>query len=148
VIGTDALGRPIVFGAIYDPQTTRKALDGSNYSGPIPGNIIPKERFDPVAANILGIGLVDPVFDKMVRNIERTSSCCPFFKSPHFRHQGRSQRLRQAPRVRLLQPKLPVEAKQLRWRWWSLFAHPRPVTTSWKDQYTPAKWADCRSIPH
>jgi len=65
-IGNDALGRPVFQGAIYDPLTTRKVATGQidSRSGltatvnatirdPFPGNIIPSNRFDRVAKNIL-----------------------------------------------------------------------------------------------
>ncbi len=38
---------------IYDPATTRRLADGTWVRDPIPGNMIPKSRFDPVAAKIL-----------------------------------------------------------------------------------------------
>ena len=40
-VGTDALGRPIVFGQIYDPSTTRRVGDAI-VRDPFPGNIIPQ----------------------------------------------------------------------------------------------------------
>lgn len=55
VLGTDVLERPILDGTIYDPQTIRDVVvDGDTYSvrDPFPGNIIPKNRFDPVAEAI------------------------------------------------------------------------------------------------
>ena len=48
-VGKDALGRPIVFGQIYDPSTTR-TVNGTIVRDPFPGNIIPQARWDPVAA--------------------------------------------------------------------------------------------------
>lgn len=66
-IGTDALGRPVFGGAIYDPATTRTVAAGAtdpvtglvNASGSsatlrdaFPGNIIPSNRIDPVAAKM------------------------------------------------------------------------------------------------
>jgi len=42
-VGTDALGRPIVFGAIYDPTTTRRVGDAIVRDA-FPGNIIPQNR--------------------------------------------------------------------------------------------------------
>jgi outer membrane receptor protein involved in Fe transport len=39
-------------GMIYDPATTRAAPDGRLYRDPFPNNIIPKDRFDPVAVKI------------------------------------------------------------------------------------------------
>jgi hypothetical protein len=52
VIGTDALGRPIQAGAIYDPNTQR-TVNGQLVRDPFPGNIIPASRFDPAAAKML-----------------------------------------------------------------------------------------------
>ena len=40
---------------LYDPFTTRKDANGIYVRDPIAGNIIPKSRFDPVAAKILSL---------------------------------------------------------------------------------------------
>src|SRR5499433_2302965 len=53
-LGTDALGRPIFRGAIYDPRTTR-TVDGRIVRDPFPGNIITPDQFDPVAAKALAL---------------------------------------------------------------------------------------------
>jgi Carboxypeptidase regulatory-like domain/TonB-dependent Receptor Plug Domain len=53
-LGTDALGRPIFRGAIYDPRTTR-TVDGRIVRDPFPGNIITTDQFDPVAAKALAL---------------------------------------------------------------------------------------------
>ncbi|OLE87089.1 MAG: hypothetical protein AUG07_01565 [Acidobacteria bacterium 13_1_20CM_2_60_10] len=86
----DALGRPVIFGQIYDPSTTRNvgtsvvrnAFGFDPVTGlPIPGqaNIIPQSAWDPVAKNIVqNVGIVDPTLDKMVRNVTRIGSS-PFF---------------------------------------------------------------------
>jgi hypothetical protein len=50
-LGTDPLGRPILEGQIFDPATTR-TVNGLLVRDPFPGNIIPKERLDPVALAI------------------------------------------------------------------------------------------------
>ncbi|HZT28724.1 MAG TPA: TonB-dependent receptor [Bryobacteraceae bacterium] len=39
---------------IYDPSTTRQMPDGSWVRDPIPGNVIPLSRFNPVAQKVLG----------------------------------------------------------------------------------------------
>jgi hypothetical protein len=52
VIGTDPLGRQMLEGMIYDPATTRAAANGSLFRDPFPNNIIPRDRFDPVALKI------------------------------------------------------------------------------------------------
>src|SRR6266478_6191276 len=78
-VGTDALGRPVIFGQIYDPLSTKTGPDGNPIRDPFPGNIIPENRWDPVAKNIVSnIGIADPALDKMVRNIPTISSS-PFF---------------------------------------------------------------------
>lgn len=53
-IGTDALGRAIYQGAIYDPSTTRN-VGGQLVRDPFPGNMIPSRLFDPAAAKILSL---------------------------------------------------------------------------------------------
>ena len=79
MIGTDAQGRPVEFGAIYDPSTTRVGPNGSVIRDPFPGNIIPTSRINPVAAAILNVGLVDPTSPSMLRNIQTLSTGQPFF---------------------------------------------------------------------
>lgn len=51
VLGTDPLLRPIIEGTIYDPLTTR-VVNGQVVRDPFPGNIIPRDRWDPVAVKI------------------------------------------------------------------------------------------------
>ncbi|HZT37906.1 MAG TPA: carboxypeptidase regulatory-like domain-containing protein [Bryobacteraceae bacterium] len=53
-IGTDALGRPIFQGAIYDPASTR-TVNGQLVRDPFPNNIIPSNRWDPAAAKIMAL---------------------------------------------------------------------------------------------
>jgi hypothetical protein len=79
-VGTDALGRPIIFGTIYDPKSTRVGPDGNPIRDAFPGNIIPPSRIDPVAANIVNkIGIQDPLLATMKSNIPNVGTCCPFF---------------------------------------------------------------------
>jgi hypothetical protein len=79
-IGADALGRPVVYGAIYDPATTRTVTGNAVVRDPFPGNIIPQNRFDPVAAKILQVAPVtDPIIDRMLLNYPALASCCPVF---------------------------------------------------------------------
>ncbi len=138
-IGTDPLGRPIIFGQIYNPKTTRRLPDGSVVRDPFPGNIVPETMWDPVAKNILGIGLPTATYNRMVNNIDRVADCCPFFDlrvwgvkgdhnisdkhriSGYFNH---SYRLRQNNAGRENGRYLPI---------------PGPVTSTWKDQYTPGR---------
>ncbi len=77
-VGTDALGRPIIFGQIYDPSTTR-TVNGQIVRDPFPGNIIPTTAWDPVAKNIVNnVGIVDPQYDRMINNITRIGGS-PYF---------------------------------------------------------------------
>ncbi len=77
-IGTDALGRPILFGQIYDPTTTR-TVNGQIVRDPFVGNIIPTAAWDPAAANIVNnIGIVDPQYNQMINNINRIGGS-PYF---------------------------------------------------------------------
>jgi hypothetical protein len=78
VVGTDALGRPVVFGAIYDPLSTR-TVNGQVVRDAFPGNIIPTSRMDPVASNVVNnIGVQDPTYNTMLRNIQSIGGS-PFF---------------------------------------------------------------------
>lgn len=51
-VGTDALGRSVFAGQIFDPATTR-TVNGQVVRDPFPGNIVPLARFSNVAGNVL-----------------------------------------------------------------------------------------------
>jgi Carboxypeptidase regulatory-like domain/TonB dependent receptor-like, beta-barrel len=51
VVGTDALGRPIYRGAIYDPLTL-KEVNGGFVADPFPNNIVPQNRISQVSRRI------------------------------------------------------------------------------------------------
>jgi len=68
VVGADALGRPIVFGQIYDPASSRELSDGTWIRDPFPGNIIPSSRFSRTTANALKYDVADPPLDSFKRN--------------------------------------------------------------------------------
>ena len=55
VVGTDALGRNIIEGTIYDPNTLRRAPNGNYVRDPFPGNRIPANRFDPAAKRLIDL---------------------------------------------------------------------------------------------
>lgn len=87
-VGTDALGRPIIFGQIYDPRTTR-TVGGVDVRDPIPLNIIDESEWDPVAKNIIqNVGIADPETDKMINNIPRVGTSSPFFNLHTFGFKG------------------------------------------------------------
>ncbi len=67
VVGTDALGREVRFGQIYDPLSTRLLADGTWIRDPFPGNIIPANRFSAVTKKILNpaYALPDPTFPRL-----------------------------------------------------------------------------------
>jgi hypothetical protein len=138
-VGTDAEGRPIIFGQIYNPATTHRSGSGATLRDPFPGNRIPEGLWDPVSKNILALGVTAGTLDRMINNIPRIGSCCPFFDlriwgvkgdhnisekhrlSGYFNH---SYRLRQNNAGGSNGRYLPI---------------PGPVTSTWKDQYTPGR---------
>jgi len=78
VVGTDALGRPIIYGQIYDPATSRQLADGTWIRDPFPGNIIPTSRYSRVTDLILkNYDIPAPPLDTFRRNQPFLSSCCP-----------------------------------------------------------------------
>ena len=85
-IGTDVLGRPVLRGQIFDPQTTRM-VNGIPVRDPFPGNLIPANhplrsvvasRIVPLmvgpdreglANNVAGVGVGDQTWELDARNI-------------------------------------------------------------------------------
>ena len=51
-IGTDPAGKPILNGAIYDPLSRTTLASGQVVATMFPNNVIPQNRFDPVAVKI------------------------------------------------------------------------------------------------
>jgi hypothetical protein len=76
-VGTDAIGRPVVYGQIYDPATSRQLADGSWIRDPFPGNIIPANRMNPISQRILSFGLPEPERFQLRQNNPTVSGCCP-----------------------------------------------------------------------
>lgn len=64
-IGTDALGRPIYYGQIFNPSTTR-FVNGVPVRDPYPGNIIPFT--DPLVAGNKGALVVNGLIPSLDRN--------------------------------------------------------------------------------
>jgi len=80
-VGTDALGRPVVFGAIYDPNSARQAPNGSYVRDIFPGNVIPRSRWSPVSQKVIDIaGIDNPLFSGMLNNMPAIGTCCPEFR--------------------------------------------------------------------
>src|SRR5215212_8496480 len=84
VVGTDALGRPVRFGQIYDPRSTR-TVDGRVIRDPFVNNVIPRAMWDTVARNTIEQGLWDaPELDRLLNNQSQLSGCCPVFDQKTF----------------------------------------------------------------
>lgn len=87
VLGTDPLGRPIIENTIYDPQTAR-SVNGLIVRDPFPGNIIPQNRFDPVAVKIQNLlptaNIPGTLFNNWQRPVETPkTSKLPSIKIDH-----------------------------------------------------------------
>ena len=79
-IGTDAAGRPVVYGQLYDPSTARQ-VGNVWVRDPFPGNLVPKSKWDPVSTKILDLApITDPLFDTLVNNIPTLGSSSPTFQ--------------------------------------------------------------------
>jgi hypothetical protein len=84
VIGTDALGRPVRFGQVYDPRSTR-VVDGRVVRDPFPNNQVPSAVWDAVARTTLEMGLWDaPQLDRLFNNQPVLGTCCPIFDQKTF----------------------------------------------------------------
>ena len=69
---TDALGRPVLRGAIYDPQSFRQLDNGRWVGDPFPGNRIPVNRFSRVSNTV-----VDMMRGKYVANFRQPDGTIP-----------------------------------------------------------------------
>src|SRR5258706_1625075 len=85
VVGNDALGRPVVYGQIFDPRTTRN-VNGVAVRDPFPGNIIPQARFDPVSAKILQVAPIRSDHRSPVAQLPRAGILLPGVRRAHLRH--------------------------------------------------------------
>ncbi|PYV34948.1 MAG: hypothetical protein DMG22_03920, partial [Acidobacteria bacterium] len=85
----DALGRPILKNAIYDPTSTRTVTGGqvdpvtnlmANFDAtirdPFPGNQIPQSEFSKATSTLLPL-FPAPLFGGTSRNTPEFSGCCP-----------------------------------------------------------------------
>jgi len=85
-LGTDLDGRSIIENTIYDPTTSR-SVGGRIMRDPFGGNLIPQNRFDPVAAKIQSLMPI-PINGNLVNNFEqiydfRKIQDIPSFKIDH-----------------------------------------------------------------
>lgn len=85
----DALGRPILKNAIYDPTSTRTVTAGqvdpvtgltaalsATIRDPFSGNMIPQAEFSKATSTLLPL-FPAPLFNGTVRNTPEFSGCCP-----------------------------------------------------------------------
>ena len=87
-VGTDAQGRTVQFGQIFDPATTR-TLNGQTIRDPFPGNIVPQGRWNPVSANILKLApITDPINGMLLNNMVSLGACCPIFDEKMYTAKG------------------------------------------------------------
>lgn len=84
VVGTDALGRAVRFGQIYDPKSTRQ-VGNAVVRDPFPNNVIPQTAFSNVARKIVNdVGIDDPVLSTLFNNMPNLNACCPVFNEHMF----------------------------------------------------------------
>ena len=74
---TDALGRTMASGTIFDPNTQQVAANGRAYRDPFPGNIIPVARFDPIAVKVLAL-IPQPLGANFQRGLVTNNYQAPF----------------------------------------------------------------------
>ncbi len=87
-IATDANGRPVRYGQIYDPRSTAR-VGTAIVRTPFDGNIIPRTQWSPVARNVIdNVGITDPELDRMLRNTPTLSSGSPEFDLRSYAFKG------------------------------------------------------------
>lgn len=74
---TDALGRTIASGTIFDPNTQQVAPNGRVYRDPFPGNRIPVARFDPISTKVLAL-VPQPLGPNFERGLVTNNYQAPF----------------------------------------------------------------------
>lgn len=98
VVTHDILGRPVVYGQIYDPATTRLLTKGERdpktgltatsngfVRDPFPGNKIPSGRIDPVAQNVLKMNFpTNYLGSQVVSNIATVANSQPILLQHFF----------------------------------------------------------------
>ena len=83
-VGTDAAGRAVRYGQIYDPRSTRTVGTGP-VRDPFPNNIIPASQFSNVARKIVNdVGIDDPALGTLFNNTPVLSSGQPVFNEHMF----------------------------------------------------------------
>jgi hypothetical protein len=83
-LSTDSLGRPILENTIYDPASAR-TINGQVITDPFQGNLIPTNRFDPVAVKIQAL-IPAPTNSAVINN---------------WRQNARNRRLQSIPALKI-----------------------------------------------
>ena len=87
-VGSDAQGRTVQFGQIFDPATTR-SVNGQTVRDPFPGNTVPQGRWSPVSANILKLApITDPINNNLLLNMISLGSGSPVFDEKMYTIKG------------------------------------------------------------
>ncbi|RPI23891.1 MAG: carboxypeptidase regulatory-like domain-containing protein, partial [Acidobacteria bacterium] len=91
-VGTDALGRPVYSGQIYNPATLRQE-GGKWVSDPFPGNIIPKSQISPASARIADLfrKQYPPSVNRLTNNNAGTATNSPWFRLTQYTMKGDHQ---------------------------------------------------------
>jgi len=91
-VGTDALGRPVYSGQIYNPATLRQE-GGKWVSDPFPGNIIPKSQISPASAKIADLFRkhYPPSVNRLTNNNAGTATNSPWFRLTQYTMKGDHQ---------------------------------------------------------
>ncbi len=77
-------GRPVRFGQVYDPRTTR-VVDGRGDARSVPEQPFRGALWDAVAGNTLEQGLWDaPELDRLLNNQPTLAVCCPVFDQNNY----------------------------------------------------------------
>lgn len=89
-IGTDALGRDVFAGQIFDPDTLRQ-VEGAWVADPFDGNIIPLDRISPISARIADIfrrSYAPMVPGRLTNNSALTETNTPWFHQTQLTLKG------------------------------------------------------------
>jgi hypothetical protein len=92
---TDALGRTMYRGAIYDPQTFRQ-VNGRWVGDPFPGNIIPRSRFSEVSNRLNAIAVkhyLPTIRDASGQIPLQNNMVFPISGNPEIDHYNRSAKI-------------------------------------------------------
>ena len=139
---TDALGRPVAFGAVYDPASTR-LVNGTYVRDMFPGNIIPRSRWSPVSQKILELAPIDdPLFDTMLNNIPALGSSSPVFDEKMLSLKG-DHNFTTSHRVSGLFNRNFRARKNSPGGRWGIPPEPRQMFTK---QTRPERWSGWRTI--